>query len=168
MVLAMYTVPKPVNRCPLHAAYVGATLSAIFILVTAEGASAHVDVQPRLAEQGKIAELRVELPQLRPGAAPVRLELEAPGMELLSSRLQAVVGSETRWTVRVRVDAEPGRLELVLRPVYADGKTVEVHDALTVVPAAETSGFPWTAVILGTGLALGLAIAALGLARRRG
>jgi hypothetical protein len=163
----MYTVPKPVNRCPLHAAYVGATLYAIFTLVTAEGAWAHVDVQPRLVEQGKVAQLRVELPQLRPGAAPVRLEIEAPGVELLSSRLQAVVGSETRWAVRVRVGAKPGRLGLVLRPVYADGKTVEVHDALTVVPAAQASGFPWPAVVVGTGLALGIAIAALGLARRR-
>jgi hypothetical protein len=164
----MYTVPKPVNWCPLQAAYVGATLYAIFSLVTAEGARAHVDVQPRLVEQGKIAELRVELPKLRPGAAPVRLEVEATGIELLSSRLQAVVGSETRWTVRVRVDAKPGRLKLVLRPVYADGKTVEVQDALTVVPAAEAGGFPWPAVVVGAGLALGLAIAALGLARRRG
>ena len=137
--------------------------------MTAEGAWAHVDVQPRLVEQGEIAQLRVELPQLRADAQPVRLELEAPGIEVLSSRLEAIVGSETRWAVRVRVNARPGRLALVLRPVYADGKTVEVHDALTVVPAAEeASGFPWPAVVVGTGLALGLAVAVLGLARRRG
>jgi hypothetical protein len=98
----------------------------------------------------------------------VRLEIEAPGIEVLSSQLEAVVGSETRWAVRVRVSAKLGRLGLVLRPVYADGKTVEVHDALTVVPAAEASGFPWPAVVLGAGLALGLAVVALGLARRRG
>jgi hypothetical protein len=136
--------------------------------VTAQGAWAHVDVQPRLVEQGKIAELRVELPRLRPGAGPVRLELEAPGVEVLSSRLQAIVGSETRWTVRLRVDAQPGRLVIVLRPVYADGKTVEVHDALTVVPATEASDFPWAAVVVGTGIAVGVAAAALGFARRRG
>lgn len=141
----------------------------LLTLVTAEAAWAHVDVQPRLVEQGEITQLRVELPRLRAGAGPVRLEIEAPGVEVLSSRLEAVVGTETRWAVRVRVDARPGRLALVLRPVYPDGKTVEVDDALTVVPAAEAaSGFSWPAAVVGTGLALGLGVAALGLARRRG
>ena len=75
----MYTVPKPVNRCPLRAAYVGATLSTLLTLVTAQGAGAHVDVQPRLVEQGESTQLRVELPQLRPGPAPERIEVEGAG-----------------------------------------------------------------------------------------
>ena len=163
----MYTVPKPVNRCPLRAAYLGATLSTLVILVTTQGASAHVDVQPRLVEQGKIVQLRVELPRLRPGPAPRRIALEGEGIQVLSTRLQGVKGSETVWSVRIRTDAPPGRLPLILRAVYADGKSVSVHEALTVVPAPETSSFPWVAVAGGTLLALALAGVLLGLARRR-
>ena len=106
-------------------------------------------MQPRLLQPGEITELRVELPQLRPGAPPEKLEVEGPGLEVLSTRLQSVVASETRWTARVRADAEtePGVLPLVLRAVYADGESVEVEDAITVVPRGDASGtqFPWAA-----------------------
>lgn len=163
----MYTVPKPVIRCPLRAAYVGATLSTLLILLTAQGARAHVDVQPRLVEQGKIVQLRVELPRLRPGPAPERIAVAGAGIEVLSTRLQGVKGSETVWSVRVRTEAPPGRVPLILRAMYADGESVAVHEALTVVPGPDTSSFPWVAVAGGTLLALALAAGLLGLARRR-
>jgi hypothetical protein len=163
----MYTVRKPVNRCPLRAAYVGATLSTLLALVTAEGAWAHVDVQPRLVEQGVITQLRVELPQLRPGPAPQRIEVEGAGLEVLSTRLQGKKGTETVWSVRVRANEPPGQVPLILRAVYAGGKTVEVKNSLTVVPAPHASSFPWAAVAVGTLLALALALVLLRLARRR-
>ena len=163
----MYTVRKPMNRCPLRAAYVGATLSTLLALATAEGAWAHVDVQPRLVEQGEVTQLRVELPQLRPGPAPARIEVEGPGIDVLSSRLQGTKGSETVWSVRIRATAPPGQVPLVLRAVYTGGEAVEVKNSLTVVPAPETSSFPWVLVAGGTLLALALALVVLRLARRR-
>ena len=114
-----------------------------------------------------MTELQVELPQLRPGAAPERLEVEGAGLELLSSRLTGTVGSETQWAVRLRVESEPGRLALTLRPVYPDGRSVEVEDALTVVPGAESSGFPWLGAAVGTLVAVAVAGGALLVARRR-
>jgi hypothetical protein len=155
------------NRCPLRAAYVGATVSTFLALVTAQGAWAHVDVQPRLVEQGEVTELRVELPRLRPGPAPRRIEVEGAGIDVLSARLQGKKGSETVWTVRVRASAEPGQVPLILRAVYAGGEAVEVKNSLTVVPAPKTSSFPWVAVAGGTLLALALALLLLRLARRR-
>ena len=165
----MYTVRKPMNRCPLRAAYVGATLTSLLALLTAEDAWAHVDVQPRLVEQGDVTQLRVELPKLRPGPAPERIEVEGAGIEILSARLQGTKGSETVWTVRVRADAPPGVVPLILRAVYAGGEAVEVKNSLTVVPAPEASSFPWAVVGGGTLLALALALALvlLRLARRR-
>jgi hypothetical protein len=167
LVLAMYTVPKPMNRRPLRATYVGATLSTFLALVLPQGAGAHVDVRPRLVKQGEIAQLRVELPQLRPGPAPQRIEVEGAGIEVLSTRLQGKKGSETVWTVRVRVKGPPGEVPLVLRAVYAGGETVEVKNSLTVVPGPDSSPFPWAIVAGGTLLALALAFALLRLARRR-
>ena len=128
---------------------------------------AHVDVQPRLVEQGEIAQLRVELPKLRPGPAPERIEVEGAGIEVLSARLQGTKGSETVWTVRLRPTAPPGEVLLILRAVYAGGEAVEVRDSLTVVPAPETSSFPWAVVAGGTLLAFALALGLLRLARRR-
>jgi hypothetical protein len=130
-----------------------------------EPATAHLNVQPRLIEQQTVTDLVVELPRLRPGAPPERLELEAPGLEILASRLREVIGGETRWDVRARTDAPPGTLALVLRAGFADGRTVEVDDTLTVVPAEPSDPFPWVAAIVGAGLAVGFAAAALLLAR---
>jgi hypothetical protein len=163
----MYTVRKPVNWHPLRAAYVGATLSTLLALVTAQDAWAHVDVQPRLVEQGEIAQLRVELPKLRPGPAPERIEVEGAGIEVLSTRLQGTKGSETVWSVRLRPTASPGEVPLILRAVYTGGEAVEVRDSLTVVPAPEASSFPWAVVAGGALLALLLALVVLRLARRR-
>jgi hypothetical protein len=156
-----------VNRTTLPVTYLGATIATLFALLWAEPALAHVDVQPRLVRQGEIAELRIELPRLRPGAAPERLEVEGAGLELLSSRLAGTAGPETQWAVRVRVESEPGRLALTLRPVYHDGRSVEVEDALTVVPGAESAGFPWLGAAVGTFLAVAVAGLALVVARRR-
>jgi hypothetical protein len=135
--------------------------------VTAEGAWAHVDVQPRLVEQGVITQLRVELPKLRPGPAPQRIEVEGAGLEVLSARLQGRKGSETVWSVRVRADAPPGQVPLILRAVYTGGAAVEVRNSLTVVPKPEASSFPWVVVAGCTLLALALALVLLRLARRR-
>jgi len=126
-----------------------------------------VDVQPRLVEQGEIVQLRVELPQLRAGPGPERLEVEGPGIETLSSRLQGVKGPETVWSVRVRANGPPGPALLILRGVFADGATVEVDDMLTIVPAPEPSSFPWAAVVGGSLVALAVAFLTLRLARRR-
>jgi hypothetical protein len=164
-----------VNRSPLHTACVGTTIATLLALSLAQPALAHVDVRPRLVEQGRATQLRVELPQLRAGAPPVRLEVEAPGVAVLASGLEGIAGAETVWSVRVRVSpAVPaGDLALVLRAIFADGKSVEVDGAITVVPGiadapeAATDTFPWVVVAVGISLAVALAAAVLLLARRR-
>jgi hypothetical protein len=143
----------------------------LLALLLTEPALGHVDVRPRLVEFGTPTTLRVELPQLRPGPAPVRLEVKGAGVTVLSSSLQGFAGSETRWNVRVRVNpaVPPGDLPLKLRAVFADGVSVEQDGAITVVPpASEAAGaFPWLGVAVGVALALGFGIAVLLLARRR-
>ena len=126
-----------------------------------------MNVQPRLVESGAVAELVVELPRLRPGAAPERLAVEGRGLDVLSTGLRGVVGPETQWNVRLRVDAEPGTVPVVLRAVYPGGESVVVRNSLTVVPGQEGSSFPWAAVAAGGALALAAAVGALVLARRR-
>lgn len=140
----------------------------LLMALSAEPAVAHLNVQPRLVEQERVTDLVVELPRLRPGAPPERLELRAPGLEVLSTRRrEQLVGGETRWDARVRVGAPPGILALVLRAGFADGRTVDVEDQLTVVPAPPSAGFPWAAAAVGAALALGFAVVALTLARRK-
>lgn len=165
--LAVYTVRKPVKQWSLRAAYASATLATLLASVSVEPARAHLDFQPSLVEQGAVAEIRIELPQLRPGGPPRRLEIEGPGIEVLSVGLQATLGVETAWSVRLRANAEPGVVALVLRAVFADGQSVEVDQQLTVVPADEGSGFPWPAAIAAALLAVSFAAVALRLARRR-
>jgi hypothetical protein len=126
-----------------------------------------VNVQPRLVERGVVTELVVELPRLRPGAPPQRLEVEGRGLEVRSTALRGTVGPETQWNVRLRADTAPGTVPLVLRALYADGESVAVRDSLTVVPADEADSFPWAGVSVGLALALGLAAGALFLGRRR-
>ena len=55
-----------------------------------------------------LTDIRVELPQLRPGPPPRRLEVEGDGIEVLSADLQGTSGSDTVWNVRLRATAEPG------------------------------------------------------------
>lgn len=165
--LARYTVRKPVKQWSVRAAYVGATLATLSTSVSVEPARAHLDFRPSLVEQGAVADIRVELPQLRPGAPPRRLEVEGPGIEVLSVASQTALGVETAWSVRLRANAPPGVVALVLRVVYADGQSVEIDQQLTVVPAEEESGFPWPAAIAAALLAVSFAAGALLLARRR-
>ena len=163
----MYTGLKPVKRWSLRGAYASATLATLLALLPVAPASAHLDLTPRLVEQGAVVEVRVELPQLRPGAPPQGLEVSGDGIEVLSAELQETLGSETVWSVRLRANAEPGVVPLLLRAVYADGQSVEVDEQLTVRPAEEESGFPWPAAIVGALLAVSFAGVSLRLARRR-
>ena len=118
-------------------------------LLLTEPAQAHVDVQPRLVQLGTATDLRIELPQLRAGAPPERLEVEGEGVTVLASKLEEVIGAETRWNVRLRVSptVRPGEQLLVLRGLFADGESVEVDGTIVVVPAPEEEGasgaFPW-------------------------
>lgn len=155
------------KRWSLRVAYANATLAALFGALQAEPASAHVDLRPSLVVQGAFTIVTVELPDLRPGAAPSALEVEGEGIEVSSSELRGRLGPDTLWTVRLRAEGEPGILPLVLRAVYDDGRSVEVDQQLTVVPAPEGSSFPWPAVVVGALLALAFAAVSLHLARRK-
>ena len=163
----MYTVRKPVNRWSLRTAYASATLAALTTVLSVEPALAHLVIRPTLVEQGVRTDVQVELPPLRPGSAPRRLEVEGNGIDVISSELQGTSGSDTLWNVRLRATAEPGAVPFVLRAVYADGKSVEVDQQLTVAPAPERSGFPWIGVVVGALLAVALAVVALSVARRK-
>jgi hypothetical protein len=165
--LARYTHLKPVKRCSLRSAYVCATLATSIAAVTAEPALAHVDVRPRLVERGTLTDLRVELPPLRPTGRPERLEVEGRGIEVLSVRVQGRSGTDTVWTARIRANGAPGVTPIVLRAFYPDGRSVEVDQQLTVVPAPEGAGFPWPGVVAGVLVAVALAAVALRLARRK-
>ena len=133
----------------------------------AEPAQAHIVVRPDLIERGETVDLEVELSRLRPGSPPERLELEGDGIEVFATELAARIGVETRWRARIRATGSPGVVPIVLRAVYRDGRSVEVDQSLTVVPASEEAGFPWPAVIVGVLLALAAAAAALLLAFRK-
>ena len=135
--------------------------------LSAEPAWAHLSVQPSLVQHGTITDVRVELPPLRPGGPPNGLEVEGEELEVLATREQGMVGSDSVWTVRLRANGPPGNLPVVLRALYPDSSSVEVDAALTVVPGPEGSGFPWPGVIVGAALAAGVAVVALLVARRK-
>ena len=109
----------------------------------------------------------VELPPLRPGSPPRRLEVEGEGVEVSATELRGTTGADTLWTVRLRATADPGVVPIVLRAVYADGKSVEVDQQLTVAPAPKRSGFPWVGVVVGALLAVAFAVVSLRVARRK-
>jgi hypothetical protein len=156
-----------VKALSLRPAYAGATVLALFGLAPAEPAAAHVDVRPELVQQGEVTELTVELPLLTPGPDLVRLELEGDGIDVLSTRkLPNLPGPEAHWRARVRVDAPVGPAPYVLRSVYADGGSVELRRAFTVVPGDEEP-LPWAYVLAGGAAALVAAAAGLALLRRR-
>lgn len=165
--LARYTEAKPVKRTPLRPAYLGATLATLAALLSAQPAAAHVEVRPGVVERGAVAELQVELPELRPGPPPIGLEVEGAGIEVLSTRLLGLAGRESRWLVRLRADGPPGRVPIVLRAGFADGGAVEVDSGLTVVPRAAGEPFPVAGIVAGLLLAAGFAASALFLARRK-
>ena len=135
--------------------------------LSAEPSWAHVSVQPSLVQQGTITDVRVELPQLRPGGPPNGLELEGEALEVLAVREQVQVDSETVWTVRLQANGPTGDVPVVLRALYPGGSSVDVDAALTVVPGPEGSGFPWPGVIVGTALAAGFAVVALLVVRQK-
>lgn len=160
------------HRAPLRAAYAAATVSTLLALLPTEPALGHVDVRPRIVEQGKVAVLRIELPQLRPGAPPVELELEGDGVELLAGNRRQVAGAETVWSVRLRIGPSPpsGELPLVLRALFADGESVEVDSSVVVVAAQRPRpgrSFPWLPFVAAVTLALAVAAAVLIRSRRR-
>jgi hypothetical protein len=155
-----------VKASSLRAAYLGATVSALLALLSAEPAHAHVEIRPAVLERGEVTEIRVELPGISPGPELVRLEIEGDEIDVLSSRRIGSRGPESLWTARLRATGEPGAATIVLRPVYANGDEVEFEQVLTVVPPDEASPFRWSWVLIGVAVALGLA-APLVLVRRR-
>ena len=165
--LAMYTVRKPVKRWSLRSVNVSATLAALAMAVLAQPALAHLVIQPTLLEQGVVTDVSIELPQLRPGSAPRRLEVAGEGIDVISSDLQGTSGTDTLWKVRLQATADPGMAPVVLRAVYADGKSVEVDQQFTVAPAPERASFPWVGVMVGALLAVTVAVFSLRLARRK-
>ena len=167
LVLAMYTVRKPVKRWSLRTAYASATLAALVTALTAEPALAHLVIQPTLLEQGVVTDVSIELPQLRPGPAPGQLEVDGAGVDVISSDLQGTSGTDTLWKVRLKATAAPGVTPVVLRAVYADGKSVAVDQQFTVAPAPEQASFPWIGVVAGVLLAVAIAVFSLRLARRK-
>lgn len=141
------------------------------VLLGAGAARAHVGISPRVLEAGAETELLVELPQLRPGPPPTGLEVAGRGVRQLSAEPAGRAGVETRWRARVRVEVDPGPLQLVLTARFAGGETVDVRQTVTVVPARGNDGVPVAAVAGAAVLAVaGTAVAALALrrARRRG
>ena len=143
-------------------------VAVTIVLATAGTAAAHVEVRPGLLESGREVELRVELPELRPDAAPTTLEIAGEGVRQLSSRPAGRAGEETRWRVRVLVTASPGPTTLSLRARFADGRSVVVRRTVTVVPASGpadtgTRVAAIAAAVVGLGAVLGAAV----LLRRR-
>ena len=135
--------------------------------MSAQPAFAHVDVRPTLIEEGPLAEIRVELPPLVGGRAPAGLEVEGPGIEVLSVRQQESPPPDTVWLVRLRANGRTGEVPLVLRALYGGGRSVDVDAALTVVPGPDDAGFPWLPVAIGSLLAVAFAAAGLVVARRK-
>jgi hypothetical protein len=144
-------------------------LVAVTVALAAAGtAAAHVEVRPGLLESGREVELRVELPELRPDAAPTGLAVAGDGVRQLSSRPAGRAGEETRWRVRVLVTAAPGPTTLRLQARFADGRSVVVRRTVTVVPpsGSDDTGTPVAAIaaaVVGLGAVLGAAV----LLRRR-
>lgn len=129
-----------------------AVLVAFLLALLLTGpAAAHVSVRPALLESGEEAELRIELPGLRPGQGPTALDVSGPGVRQLSSSRSVRLGEETRWHVRVQVNTQPGPLPLVLLARYSDGRAVTVRQTLTVLPATaeQDSGTPILALTVG-------------------
>jgi hypothetical protein len=136
-------------------------------LIGATPAFAHVDVAPRLLEAGEETTLRVELPRLRPGAPPTDVAVAGAGVRQLSAEAAGLIGVESRWRVRVRVDAEPGPLTLLLRAEFADGETVVVRHPVTVVPARSGGGRSAATLVAGAAAVI-VAVGSAVLLVRRG
>jgi hypothetical protein len=136
-------------------------------LLLPAAALAHVELSPGLLESGREVELRVELPELRPDVTPTGLEVLGEGLRQLTSSPAGRVGEETRWRVRIRVDAPPGPVDVVLRALFADGRHVDVRRVVTVVPAGAGGDSPPVAAIAAATVALAALVGAAVLLRRR-
>ena len=148
LVLAMYTVRKPVNRCPLRAAYVGATLSTLLALVTAQGAlgARQRATEPRRAGRGHPAPGRAAASCAR-GRRPSGSRSRATGSRSFRLVLQGTKGSETVWSVRLRANAAPGQVPFVLRAVYAGGEAGGGRPTVHSGARAGGVSFPWAGVV---------------------
>jgi hypothetical protein len=127
----------------------------------------HLDIRPTLVEQGVVTDIRVELPPLRPGPPPDRLEVEGDGIEVISATLQGTSGSDTVWTVRLRGRRGPrcgaDRAQGALRRRQVGGG----RPAADGGTPSRTSGFPWVGVVAAVLLAVAFAALSLRLARRK-
>ena len=146
-----------------------ALLVAVITLagVCAQPAAAHVEVTPGVLESGREVVLEIELPLLRPGPPPTSLAVSGRGVRQLAADAAGRAGVETRWRVRVRVDAEPGPLQLLLRASFADSRSVDVRQSLTVVPTRDSNGSSVPEVAAAATAAVGAALVALALVARR-
>jgi hypothetical protein len=136
--------------------------------VVAPAARAHVEVLPAVVAAGDEVVLSVELPRLRPGSPPTGLTISGAGLRQLSVSSAGRAGAETRWRVRVAVEAEPGPLPIVLTASFADGRSVDVRQALTVVPARRGGSAALRTLALVAALAaVGAAAAAVALRTAR-
>jgi hypothetical protein len=117
-----------------------AVAACLGALIGAAPGAAHVSVSPGVLEAGEETTLRVELPRLRPGAPPTDLAVSGAGVRQLSTEAAGLIGVESRWRVRVRVDSAPGPVTLLLRAGFRDGESVVVRQAVTVVPAHSGGG----------------------------
>jgi len=127
-------------------------VAVLLALLLAPAAAAHVSVRPALLFSSREALLRIELPGLRPGQDPTRLEVSGPGIRQLSSERSGGLGEESRWRVLVRVETPPGPLPLLLRARYADGRSVQARQTLTVLPARDSGGSGISTLALGAGI----------------
>ncbi|MBA2331212.1 MAG: hypothetical protein H0V94_00280 [Actinobacteria bacterium] len=117
-------------------------------------AHAHLDIRPGLLESGREQTLQIELPELRSGGRPVALAVSGAGVRTIASTLVGRRGAESRWRVRVAIRAEPGPIELRLRVRFPDGRSVNLRQAMTVLPAASTGSSSRPALAVGIGIGI--------------
>ncbi len=143
-------------------------VAVVTALLLPVAAAAHLVIEPGLLPSGQDVDLQIEVPELRPGAAPTSLTVSGAGVSQLRSSAVGSVGRETRWEVRVHVAAAPGPTELLLQAGFPDGSTVEVRRVVTVVPASsEGDGLPVGAAAFAALALVGLVAAAVILRRPR-
>lgn len=94
-----------------------------------------------MLEAGRTQTVSVDVPTLPDGRPAERVELDAEGLELVGTpeRTPAASPAETRFRVRVRVDAPEGPLQLTLRARYPARGAVAFPVVVTVVPPATRS-----------------------------
>ena len=138
-------------------------VAVVACLLLPAAAAAHLVIEPGLLEAGRDVDLQIEVPELRPGEPPTSLAVSGDGVRQLRSSAAGTFGRETRWEVRVHVDAAPGPTELLITAGFEDGSTVEVRRTVTVVPPRDDDdGLPVAAAAFATlGLAALVAVAVI-------